>query len=142
MSRIVDEDARWIHWGLRPEALWRKMPNPLNCGHLRRQLAFCTYIFPSAWSQTHLLLELLHPPPSSPRAVGLAPEGRLCWALQQICLWKEKEMAVGHAVITQEFISYHRIRIKALIRMARKKKNGQMKFEGFWKDSKEELVHF
>jgi hypothetical protein len=31
-------------------------------------------------------------------------------------------MAVGHAVITQEFISYHRIRIKALIRMARKKK--------------------
>lgn len=35
---------------------------------------------------THsLLLELLHPPLSSARAVGLAPVGRLCWALQQIC---------------------------------------------------------
>lgn len=50
-------------------------------------------------------------------------------------------MAVGHAIIIQEFTPYHGIRIKALIRMGRKTKNGQTRFEGFRKDSKEEIVH-
>lgn len=120
MSRTVNGDERWIHWG--PQTRGPLKEDAQNCGHLRRQLAFRTYILPSAWSQTHLLLELLHPPPSSPRAVGLAPVGRLCWAQQQICLWKEKEMAVGHAIIIQEFTPYHGIRIKVLIRMGRKTK--------------------
>ena len=95
---------------LKPKTLWREMYK-----HLKTAVTSgSSWLF--ACTSFPLLGSLLSCPwrscllsPHHPGlAVCLAPRGKLPRAQKWKCLWKEKEMAVGHAIIIQEFSHYHR----------------------------------